>query len=563
MANVVMLIFDIVRLDRRFWQLRARALGMNRLVPSTIALLLGLLCVPIWAVSAYAERRVALVIGNSAYQNAPALPNPVRDAKAVAAMFVKAGYDVVGAYDVGNLDFKRAIRQFENTVADADVAVIYYAGHGIQIHGTNFLIPVDAWLKSDRDADDQAVTLERLMESADEAKRFHLIVLDASRDNPFARTMKVQQSGALRGINSGLGPAEPSGTNTLIAYAARVGQSAEDGSGSHSPFTTALLNNLFVPGLDIRLAFGRVRDEVLKMTDNRQEPYVYGSLGAGNVALVDSVNDLKPDRVALIIGNAAYPNADAPLREPVSDARDLGAQLHDQGFDVAVAENLSKEAMRQALDGFYGKLKSAATGLIFFSGFGIQAGRQNYLIPVDAQIWNESDVRREGFSLDKILSDMTDKGASAKLAIIDASRHNPYERNFRSAPAGLAAITAPKGAAVMMSTPSDTVTADGTAAVFVPDLIRELKVTGATIEQVLNRTRMDVSRDTKGQQVPSFSSSLTEDIGFDSGSGHYFTVDTGDATPLPKQTAQSTPRITESAPTGPPNIMLWWWPQWR
>ncbi|HWX82873.1 MAG TPA: caspase family protein [Xanthobacteraceae bacterium] len=243
--------------------------------------------------------------------------------------------------------------------------------------------------------------------------------------------------------------------------------------------------------------------------------------------------------VALLIGNAAYPNAEAPLKEPVSDARALGAQLRDQGFDVAVAENLSKQAMRQALDRFYGKLKSSSTALIFFSGFGIQTGRQSYLIPVDAQIWNEGDVRRDGFSLDKILGDMADKGASVRIAIVDASRHNPYERNFRSAPAGLAAITAPKGAAVMMSVPSDTVISEGSATVFVPELIKELKVTDATVEQVLNRTRMDVSRDTKGQQVPSFSSSLAENFSFASGS---------QSAPSPQ------PKISEAEPVEKPPV---------
>jgi lipoprotein NlpI len=243
--------------------------------------------------------------------------------------------------------------------------------------------------------------------------------------------------------------------------------------------------------------------------------------------------------VALLIGNAAYPNAEAPLKEPVSDARALGAQLRDQGFEVAIAENLSKQAMRQALDRFYGKLKSTSTALIFFSGFGIQTGRQSYLIPVDAQIWNEGDVRREGFSLDKILSDMADQGASVKIAIIDASRHNPYERNFRSAPAGLATITAPKGAAVMMSVPSDTVISEGSAAVFVTELIKELKVTDATVEQVLNRTRMDVSRDTKGQQVPSFSSSLAENFSFASGS---------QSGPSPQ------PKISEAEPVEKPPV---------
>jgi hypothetical protein len=260
---------------------------MSRVGLSAMVSALALFSATIWADPAFAERRVALVIGNSAYQNAPVLPNPAKDAKAIAAMFVKAGYDVVSAqYDVGNLDFKRAIRQFEDALSDADIAVVYYAGHGIELHGTNYLVPVDARLKSDRDADDEAITLERLTQSLDGAKKLRLIILDACRDNPFGRTMKKEPTAASRGLNPGLGAVEPSSTNTLIAYAARAGSEAEDGDGDHSPFALALINNLFLPGLDIRLAFGRVRDEVLKKTANRQEPFVYGSLGAGTVALV-------------------------------------------------------------------------------------------------------------------------------------------------------------------------------------------------------------------------------------------------------------------------------------
>src|SRR5262249_53141106 len=126
------------------------------------------------------------------------------------------------------------------------------------------------------------------------------------------------------------------------------------------------------------------------------------------------------DNVALVIGNAAYPNADAPLKEPVTDARALGAELRGEGFDVDIGENLAKQAMRQALDRFYAKIRSGATAVIFFSGFGIQSGKQSYLIPIDAQIWNEVDVRRDGFNLDKILADLADKGASVKIAILDA-----------------------------------------------------------------------------------------------------------------------------------------------
>jgi hypothetical protein len=249
-----------------------------------LALVAVLLVVPR---TAEAEKRVALVIGNSAYQYAPALLDPVKDARAMAAMFQMAGFEVVTAqYDVGVLQFRRALRQFEDAAADADIAAVYYSGHGIEIHGVNYLVPVDAKLASDRDADDEAIPLERLVAAVDGAKRLRLVMLDACRDDPFARTMLRQRTASTSRVNPGLGAAEPSSINTLMAYAAKAGSVVEDGNGEHSPYTTALLNNLFVPGLDVRLAFGRIRDQVLKATDNRQEPFVYGSLGSGNIALV-------------------------------------------------------------------------------------------------------------------------------------------------------------------------------------------------------------------------------------------------------------------------------------
>ncbi len=253
-----------------------------------------------------AEKRVALVVGNSSYQTVPQLPNPSRDANSVAKMFRDAGFDTVETLlDVGNLEFKRAIRKFETIADQADIAVVFYAGHGLEISGVNYLIPVDARLASDRDAEDEAIPLERLVASADGAKRLRLIILDACRDNPFVRLMRRERrsASASRAVSAGLGKVEPTSTDTLIAYAAKAGSTAEDGDDLHSPFTTAVLKNLTVPGLDVRLAFGRVRDEVLKVTASRQEPFVYGALGGGNIALVPapakapeaSVNDIKAD----------------------------------------------------------------------------------------------------------------------------------------------------------------------------------------------------------------------------------------------------------------------------
>jgi hypothetical protein len=254
--------------------------------------------------AAFADKRVALIVGNSSYQSVPQLPNPSRDASAVAKMFRDAGFDSVDLLiNVGNLEFKRAIRKFENEADQADIAVVYYAGHGLEISGTNYLIPIDARLASDRDADDEAIPLERLVSSADGARRLRLVILDACRDNPFVTTMRRERKVASnsRGISSGLGRVEPTSTDTLIAYAAKAGSTADDGDGQHSPFTTAVLKDLPVPGLDVRLAFGRVRDDVLKSTSNRQEPFVYGSLGGGNVSLV--------------------PPPAAPQEAPVSDVR--------------------------------------------------------------------------------------------------------------------------------------------------------------------------------------------------------------------------------------------------
>jgi uncharacterized caspase-like protein len=236
---------------------------------------------------ASADKRVALVIGNSTYQNVARLPNPANDADAVAQLFKAAGFDTVSLQqDVGNLDFKRAIRKFGEAAGDADIAVIYYSGHGIEIGGVNYMIPVDAKLASDFDAPDEAIPLDRLVEAVGSARQLRLIILDACRDNPFVVTIKREVLVFNRSVSVVLGDLDPTTTVILISYAAKAGSTAGDGAGDHSPFTTALLANLTTAGLDIRLAFGRVRDQVMKITGARQEPFVYGSLGGATVSLV-------------------------------------------------------------------------------------------------------------------------------------------------------------------------------------------------------------------------------------------------------------------------------------
>jgi uncharacterized caspase-like protein len=266
--------------------------GMNRLLAAAVAC--GFFLTPLCSDLAFADGRVALVIGNSAYQNAPALRNPKRDAQAIAASLKKGGYTVVSTNDVGNLQFKRAVRQFEDAAANAEIAVVFYAGHGIEIGGINYMIPVDAKLASDRDAEDEAITLDRIVSSVDGAKQLGLVILDACRDNPFNWKMKRPRTAAMRGVTAGLALVEPTTRNTLIAYAAKAGFAAEDGDREHSPFTESLLKHLFEPGRDIRFAFGYIRDEVYESTGRRQEPYVSGSLGGAHISLVPALERATP-----------------------------------------------------------------------------------------------------------------------------------------------------------------------------------------------------------------------------------------------------------------------------
>ena len=181
-------------------------------------------------------------------------------------------------------DTRRALRDFADRARDADIAVVYYAGHGIEVDGGNYLIPVDARLERDTDVYDEGLSLDRILIAIEPAKKLRLVILDACRDNPFSRTMK--RTVASRAIGQGLAKVEPTSPNVLIAYSAKAGSTAADGDGKNSPFTAALSHHLTKPGLDVRRAFGFVRDEVLKTTGNKQEPFVYGSLGGEDVPLV-------------------------------------------------------------------------------------------------------------------------------------------------------------------------------------------------------------------------------------------------------------------------------------
>src|ERR1700746_2908666 len=242
------------------------------------------------------------------------------------------------------------------------------------------------------------------------------------------------------------------------------------------------------------------------------------------------------DRYALVIGNAKYPDADAPLKEPVNDARGVG-------------ENLTGDAMRRAFDRLYGKIKPGSVALIFFSGFGVQSARQSYMIPVDAQIWTESDVRRDGFSLETVLGEINSRGAGVKIALVDASRRNPFERRFRSFSAGLAPVIAPNGTLVMYSAALSSVVSDAGSdhSLFVQELLKEIRVPDLMAEETLNRTRVGVTRASRSEQVPWISSSLAEDFSFIPGApGSH---------PAPPPLPQQATTVTPPPPPPPPPVV--------
>jgi uncharacterized caspase-like protein len=253
------------------------------------------------------DGRVALVIGNGKYQNVAELPNPASDAKAVATALKRIGFSVVEGYDLSFTAMAERLKAFGKAADKASVALVYYAGHGLQMQGTNYFLPVDATVQRERDLAYDAISLDMILREAEAARDLRIVILDACRDNPFAARI-ARAGGATRALQIGEGLAQAGnvGRDTLVAYATAANALADDGSDRHSPYTTALLKHLETPGLEINLLFGRVRDSVFEATAGRQTPFTYGSLGG--------------DPFYLIPPKAAAPVVAAPEFDPEREA---------------------------------------------------------------------------------------------------------------------------------------------------------------------------------------------------------------------------------------------------
>jgi uncharacterized protein len=286
----------------------ARARWATTLVAALIAFF-GL-----WGGGAHAQNRVALIVGNGNYQNVPPLPTTLNDADDIAQSFARLGFATTKLFNASYDDFRRAIRKFNELTQNAEVAVIYFGGHGLEANGENWLLPVDADLRTDLDIAQEAIGLNTLMQSVGRVSALGMVILDASRNNPFAARM--QRTGQTRSVDRGLARVEPS-QNVLVAYASKDGTTNEDRGGRNSPYAAALLRYLESPGLDINFIFRKVHDDVLSHTNRRQQPFVYGSLPNKPIYLKERSISLQPVEVK----NAAPP-ADETIWSTIKDSTD-------------------------------------------------------------------------------------------------------------------------------------------------------------------------------------------------------------------------------------------------
>ena len=257
---------------------------------------------------------------------------------------------------------------------------------------------------------------------------------------------------------------------------------------------------------------------------------------------------IESKRIAILIANGNYPDSGLPQQSAAKDAALLADELGRDSFEVDLEKDLGRDGMRTSLDGFLAKIKPGTTALLYFNGIGIQVARQTFLIPVNAEIWSEADVEREGTSLDTIVADMNRRGAAVKIVIVDASRRNPFERRFRAYSAGLASLDAPDGTLVMYTAAPNKVGPDSTGEVslFMNELVKELRTPNISAEDAIMHTRIGVSRASNGEQVPWFASSLVDPIFFGR------TADASSPTAPPPDSAPS--QAVVPVPIAPPAV---------
>ena len=469
---------------------------------------------------AYAQDRVALVIGNGAYTANSVLTNPVNDAKEIAAALERLGFAVTTANDAGFDKMRRALLDFGRVARRAEIAIVYFAGHGIEVGGENWLIPVDAELKADTDSEHEAIGLKSVLSTVESAKKLGLVILDACRNNPFAATM--QRTIRTRAVARGLAPVEPSG-NVLVAYAAKEGTTADDGAGRNSPFTLALLKHMETPGLEINFLFRNVRDDVIQATRRAQQPFVYGSLSKdaiylkgeaatpslkGETAAPNKPSDVQPktddNRVALVIGMNAYRNISA-LKNPNNDSAAIADALRRAKFtSVRQVNDLTHEQLIAALRDFKAEAANADVALIYFAGHGMRHGDgpDNYVYAIDVHLRSPNEIR-SGVALNELVASAS--GAKKlRLVVVDGNQTDDFKisKTPKAVPR-IAGIGTP-GTVVFYSVGPGQQAADGNAALspFAKSFADRMATPILELGSMLQAVSDDVAAATKQQQRP-------------------------------------------------------------
>jgi uncharacterized caspase-like protein len=454
------------------------------------------------------QRRIALVIGNANYEVGK-LKTPLNDAADMAATLKKLGFQVILLEDASKREMQESFENFSKQLSKGTVGLFYYAGHGMQVQGKNYLIPVNnTSIYGEADIEYDAVPLGKIlqrMESADNGA--NIVILDACRDNPFSGFWKASSQG-LADVQSGIGtliafatapemvssdggkgrnslftsyllkyigtpnldvdlmlrlvredvlkatnnyqvPWNSSslrqefsfnpfnstveqGNGQIIIYSTAQGRFAEEGKERNSPFTSNLLRYITVPE-DIEFVLRKVRDSVVKETNNSQVPWWSSSLSGGfSFNSLSSSGVETHNRKALVIGNANY--EEGQLQNSLNDAKDIAEALRKLRFEVILVQNLDLRSMEAAINDFSRQLRKGGVGVFYYAGHGVQVEEENYLIPLNAKLLNEKDLRYKAVALGKVLNAMeaAENGINGvNIVILDACRDNPFYRFYR------------------------------------------------------------------------------------------------------------------------------------
>jgi len=506
-------------------------------------------------ISKTGDKRVALVIGNSAYTQGP-LTNPVNDARAIAAKVKGLGFEVIYRENMTTKQIGGTLREFRARLTPGAEALFFYAGHGLQVSGKNYLLAVDADILGEEDVPTQSIELSKVLEVMQNSKtRLNLVFLDACRNNPFSRRFRSTAAGLVKVDDA------PSGT--ILSFATRPGGVADDGDGINGLYTQHLLEAMDEKGIPIEQSLKNVLRGVKKASKGKQEPWWEGGIEGNfffiegpvtvNMAVKPTAFDLAQielsfwdsikasqdradfdeylrqypkgsfagiaknrirqlglipiarKRVALVVGNSAYVAAQ-PLGSPVNDARAVAVKLRGLGFDVIERADITSQQIEPTLREFKQRLSPDSEALFYYAGLGFQLNGLNYLPAIDAVFRTENDVLSQSISVASVLELLEKSKTRINLVFLDACRNEPFSRRFRGVNHMMAIDKTEIGTIVSFSAQKGSVgtNCDGSNGIYAEHLLRAMDQKGIPIEQVLKNVVAGVKVATSGTQVPSW-----------------------------------------------------------